>query len=239
MHPAPSNSSLAPRYRSTAQLRHNAKSRGYTLVEIMVTLTIFSFVAIGLTTFMTNSVKSMLWVTNKSQITKDVRLFTVRITQETLSANVAYVYKSFAASDRNTYSDRQNSGQSGDCLVLVSTEPYPDIDSPNHYKRIIAYYRQSEENGVGPVYRTEVEFDTPKEITTDDGINHFEDFLSSVIGSSSAKTTTVLELSKGLTDGRLFRASINGTHVINGEIIHGKNKQELTNTYNLTISPRG
>jgi prepilin-type N-terminal cleavage/methylation domain-containing protein len=217
-----------------------SRLRAFTLVEIMVVVTILGFVTIGLTGFMTDTTRTMLWSTNKSKITRDVRLFTMRISKETLGANTAYVYTSFAPTDRNAFADRKASGQSGDCLILVYTEPYPDIDSDKHYERIIAYFRAEESNGVGPVYRVEVNYTTPQEIDTSTGVNHFEDFLSTALSTTSSDDyTTVLELSKGLSDGRLFRAANNGTFIINGEIIHGNDVQEMTNTYNLTISPRG
>ena len=228
----------------TSRKHHNhqqvrIRQNAFTLVEIMFVVTIVGFISIGLTTFMTDSARSMLWSMNKSKITSDVRLFTIRLSKETLGANTAYVYNSFSSSDSNEYNDRRNSGQSGDCLVLVYTEPYPDIDSPNHYERIIAYYREPDSDGISPVYRSEVKFPTPLEITTNDGVDHFEKFLASKLRADPANTKTVLELSKGLSDGRLFRAAINGTFVVNGEIIHGENSHEMTNTYNLTVSPRG
>ncbi|MFP4261193.1 MAG: PilW family protein [Opitutales bacterium] len=216
------------------------RKKGFTLVEIIVTMTILTIVMAGLATFMVDSARGMFWSVNKAKISKDIRLFTLRITKETLGANVGYVYPNYQLANRDDISDRRQSGTSGDCLVLIHTDPYPTINDPKHYNRIVIYYREADEDGVSPVYRVEKTFDPPLPIDTTAGVDHFESFLAThFLSHSPADSEVVLELARGLADGRLFRNVGNNSFVINGEIIHGNEIKEVTNTYNLTISPRG
>ena len=218
----------------------NSTKRGFTLTEIMVVTTLLLLVSTSLATFMVEMTKGTFWVTKKALISKDVRTFTLRISKETLGANTGYVYPDYQITNRNERKDRRASGETGDCLVLVHMDPYPNVDDPKHYKKVVIYYRQADSNGRGPVYRTERTFDPPKQIRVEDGFDHFEKFLSTHFPSHSATDSeVVLELSQGLADGRLFHNFGNNSFVINGEIIHGNKVEEVTNTYNLTISPRG
>lgn len=212
---------------------------GFTLPEIMIALTVFGLVTIGLVSFTLDSSRSLFWATNKSLITKDVRNFTMRLTNETLGARAAFVYPSFTTGDRNEKEDQRQTGESGDCLVLIYYDPYPDIDDDEHYTKIIVFFRRPESDGLSPVYRAEVEFDPPLEIDTSGGTNHFETLLASHFPNDQGDFPVVLELSRGLANGRLFRNFGNATYVVNGEILHGNKVKEVTNTYNLTISPRG
>ena len=212
---------------------------GFTLTEILFSLAIFSLVATGLAIFMVQSSESMFWATQKSIITNDVRNFTTRISNETLGANTGYVYKSFAPTDRNEFSDQQQSGETGDCLVLISYDPYPDPDDPKHYTKLVVFFRKPDQSGESPVYRVEKSFPTPVSINTTEGYDHFETFLAKHFPDDSQTEDIVLELSRGLADGNLFRNFGNNTFIVKGEILHGNKVKEVTNTYNLTISPRG
>ena len=51
----------------------------------------------------------------------------------------------------------------------------------------------------------------------------------------------MIELSEGLSDGRLFHNFYGRSVMVNGEIIQdtGKGARVASNTYNFTISPRG
>ena len=212
---------------------------GFTLTEVIFASTILSIVSLGLANFTLASLNGIFWATNKSKISADVRLFTMRITKETLGANTGIVYKSFSYEDRDEYADRRQSGQSGDCLVLMSYDPYPNIDDPKHYTKLTFFFRRPDVNGVSPVYRAEKVFSTPQAIPSNEGVNHVEAFIAKHFPDNNAEYPVVLELSRGLADGKLFRDFGNNTFLVNGEILHGNTVKEVTNTYNLTISPRG
>lgn len=220
--------------------RDTHKSRkAFTLVEIMVVVALFGFISIGLAAFVYSSTRGMYWASNKSKITNDVRNFTLRISNETLGARTGIVYESFSRSNRDNVDDQKRSGETGDCLVLIYYDPYPDIEDPLHYTRIVVFFRRPNNEGISPVYRAEKIFNTPQPIELTNGDNHFEDFLAAHFPNDQSDYPIVLELSRGLADGNLFRNFDNNTFVVNGEILHGNKVKEVTNTYNLTISPRG
>lgn len=216
-------------------------SHAFTLVEVMFVVTIFGIVGAGLTSLMIDVSRSMLWTVNKSKITNDVRLFTLEISNEAVNANYAYLYSSFNIGDCDDMSDRRDIAFSGDCLILVYTE-FPEFDPENnsepYYERIVVYYRSADTEGYSPVFRREANFPSGTFLTSAYGEDGFESFLAEQFGSFGDEEE-VLQLSKGLTNNQLFRVIGDHTIVINGEIIHGKNIQQITNTFNLTISTRG
>ena len=201
-------------------LQKKTKLHAFTLVEIMFAIVILGVVGIGLTSLMIGSAKSMRWSINKSLITNDFRQFTLQASQDALNASHAYLYPSFNTNDCDDPGDRRGLRLSGDCLVLVSTEPSPTINSQRFYRRIVIYNRAADLNPTIPTT-------TPIETVLAAQRSNFED------------PETVLELSRGLSENQLFLRAANETFIINGEIIHGQNAQRITNTYNLTISTRG
>lgn len=208
---------------------------GFSLVEVMFVLAIFTLVLAMLAGFMVEMARGMKWATNKASTVRDVRSFTMRITNEAFDANAGIVYPGFALAERNDFTDRRASGLSGDCLVLVHKERFPTNGDPEHYTKIVAFFRLPNADGVGPVHRAEVDFDPPRDSTGTD----FETFLASVFPDNPTGYPVVLELSRGLSNGSLFQNRGESSFLVNGEILHGTNNEEVTNTYNLTISPRG
>ncbi len=233
--------------------KNRPRSDAFTLVEIMFVLALFLLITIGLTAFTRDAVYGMNWAVSKSRITTDVRIFTTRIANEAFDANGIYIYPSFAVVDRNTLGDRRSGSETGDCMVLVEHAPYADVkddagvasgtDADRYYTGIIVYYRRPDADGEGPVYRVAQQFNPAIKIVPGGNNNHFEDFLATHFPSGSPSgEETVLELARGLADKSLFRTSdvLDGFIVINGEILHGvKDVAEITNTYNLTIAPKG
>lgn len=210
-------------------------SAGFSLVEIMFVVGIFSLVSIGLYVFTIDMARGMVWSVNKAKVVKDVRSFTSRITNEAFDANVGYVYQGFALAQRDSPGDRMESGFSGDCLVLVHKKRHPTMTDPYHYSKIVVFFRLADQGGLGPVHRAEVEFSLPK----DPGGDDFETFMAKHFPGDPTGFPIVLELSRGLSDGSLFQNRGSSSFLVNGEILHGDGEQEVTNTYNLTISPRG
>ena len=210
------------------------KNHAFTLVEMMFVLVIFGIIGIGLTALMINSSRDMLWSVNKSLITNDFRQFTGQISQDSLNASHAFLYPSFDQGVVSNPNNRRDQGLSGDCLVLVSTTPIPDINSQRFFERIVVYYRQPGNTPNRPVFRRERVFPNPTIPTT----TTIETLLTTEI-SNFGPAEQVLELSRGLSEDQLFYRATNEAFLINGEIIHGANRQRVTNTYNLTISTRG
>ena len=168
-------------------------------------------------------------------ITNDFRQFTLRTSQDAINATHAYLYNSFNVNDCNDPGDRRGLRLSGDCLVLVSTEPSPTINSQRFYRRIVVYNREAAGAGEErPVFRRQIDLPRGTIPTT----TSIEDVLAAQ-RNNFEDPQTVLQLSRGLSEDRFFLRATNATFIINGEIIHGENAQRVTNTYNLTISTRG
>src|SRR5690606_9668705 len=97
----------------------------------------------------------------------------------------------------------------------------------------VGYYRAAEASGApGPVRRFEREFHPS---STSSAIS----LLPPV--SSIDSWPKVVELSDGLSNGRLFHNFYGRSVMVNGEIIQdsGGKTRVASNTYNFTISPRG
>src|SRR5690606_20493128 len=125
----------------------------------------------------------------------------------------------------NSFTDRErvDDGSAGDFLVLAFVDP----EEPDLYTKLVGFYRSATESTEGPVQRFTLEFDPPSEET-------LEELLPGV--GTSGSHSEVIELSKGLSDGRLFYNFFNRSITIQGEIIHqGSNIKRATNTYNFTV----
>ncbi len=219
--------------RPTKSLSSKRTNHAFTLVEIMFVIVILGIVGVGLTSLMIDSSRSMSWSINKSLITNDFRQFTGNISKDALNASHAYLYPDL---NSMTKSNRRASGLSGDCLVLVSTDPWPTINDQRYYRRIVIYYRAAGGTPNRPVFRIARDFPSipPTNPTTID----IETLLADE-RSNFTQPETVLDLSRGLSGNQLFYRATNEAFLINGEIIHGNDEQRVTNTYNLTISTRG
>ncbi len=223
-------------------IEHNrSREAGFPLVEMLISLTVVSLLSAGLMVFMIDVARGIFWGTEKAEISEDVRSFTMRLAAEARSANAAVIYPSFATDDRNQGSDRRDDSQSGDCLVLINTEPYPDTDDNEHYTSAVIYFRKANEDaaGVGPVYRLEWQAESASDYV-DASTATLEALLTQIAADDTGDYPVVIELSRGVANGRLFTNYQQGkVTVVNGEILHGNNVKEVTNTYNLSISPRG
>ena len=116
-------------------LRRNDCCRGFTLVEMMITMTI-GVMAIGmaLSTFMFG-LKTMYKDTQRLASNANLRSFTAQITKETLDASYFYLFDYYTrldgsvnlttdyaalVIDDNTGTDYDKWASHGDCLVLVT-----------------------------------------------------------------------------------------------------------------------
>lgn len=119
------------------------KSRsGFTLVEVMVTVTVFGLVMAGVIPFFISNLKYQFVSEQKLLINNDIRRVTNELVEDAREANNFVLYKSFydqtrwdgtaVSRDANgngsvTWADRMLNGQSGDFLVFVYyQDPYFD-----------------------------------------------------------------------------------------------------------------
>lgn len=198
-----------------------ARKRAFTLLEVMVTTAVFTLVMGAIMSFLVSSTNSAAYNEGKLLVNRDIRKFTSELSDHATYANFFVIYKSF--SDRT----RVDEGGSGDFLVLG----FVDDDDPTAYTAVIGFYRAATESSEGPVMRFATRYETPQHV-------QLEDLLPAPTSVGSHRE--IIELSKGLSDGRLFYNFFNRSITVQGEILHhGSNLKRATNTYNFTVSPRG
>ena len=118
--------------------------------------------------------------------------------------------------------------------MLVKTTPLPNINSPRFYERIIVYSRDN--NSDRSVFRRERIFENPnipETLTTP-----VETVINDERGNFGAPRL-MMEQTTGHSNNQFFYNVNDTTFMIHGELTHGRNIEEINNTYNLTISTRG
>lgn len=198
-----------------------AKS-GFTLAEVLITVGVFGIAMAATLSFFVFALESQRADQAKLLVNRDIRAFTSELADNATFANYFVIYESFK------HRNQMNDGLSGDFLALV----YRDVDEPEKIARIVGYYRATQNaNQEGPVQRLELNFDPASSDELEDLLPH-----QNTLGSHEE----VIELSKGLSDGKLFYNFYDRSIMTRGEIIHrAGGDRRVTNTYNFTVSPRG
>lgn len=161
---------------------------------------------------------------------------TAQFTQDARSANHFFIYPSAQEDNRNDPADRLTQGQSGNLLVLIYQQPWPNASDPIHITRLIGYFGHQE---------PEVETATLRRFTINFPVNDYKNALQFSV-ESLLPTTEQLRNAKVViektrrneTDG-MFLNFENRSIVVQGEIIHGHQVSSENGNYNFTISPRG
>jgi prepilin-type N-terminal cleavage/methylation domain-containing protein len=227
--------------------------RGYTLVEVMVATTIIALASIGIFSFFFQALNIYYYEAGKLLVNRDIRTFTSEISDSATYANRFMIFPSYNNLTRDagtvqneinmdgedlaySYSTpivdtSVNDGLSGDCLVLIFKDPEND----RNISRLVGYFRApantSEPDSEGPVRKFDITFNPSSSLPVWQLIPSITD--PTAFGE-------VIELSKGLSNGKLFYNFYNRSIIVKGEIIHrGNLLKRATNTYNFTISPRG
>ena len=194
---------------------------GFTLVEVMVSLAAFSVVMAIAMSFLLSTSNFAKYSEGKLLVNRDIRKFTGELADYATFANYFIIYDSF--SDR----EQRDEGASGDFLVLA----FVDEDDSSAIAKLVGYYRSATASTEGPVRKFEIEFNPPSTAP-------LEDLLPAIAAECSHQE--IIELSRGLSDGRLFYNFFNRSITVQGELIHqGSTTKQATNTYNFTVSPRG
>ncbi|MBC2604662.1 type II secretion system protein [Pelagicoccus albus] len=196
-------------------------SAAFTLVEVMVTLTVSGIVLGASMTFLVSASNFAAYNEGKLLVNKDIRKFTSQLSDYATYSNLFVIYKSFT--DRTVVDD----GGSGDFLVLG----FVDENDPNLYTQIIGFYRSATTDEEGPVRKFSISYNTPQD-------SLIADLLPAE--STFSDHEEIVELSRGLSDGHLFHNYFGRSVTVQGQILHqGSTLNRATNTYNFTISPRG
>ena len=223
--------------------QRNAK-RGFTLAEIMVALFILIAVSGMVLTFLLHLLQSAYITESRNLINKDMRTMTQSINDDARAVNRFFVYRSSNPEDRKSPIHRLSSGESGDMLVLVqfNRRPLAEIAGNSPAMRVVIYHRvvTDEERNSGPVMRIVREF-------PDGNDDALETILDGILAQNQGQQ--VVEISRGLADGRLFHNFRERSVMINAQLIHGRGREygeagstpvrRITETYNFTVSPRG
>jgi hypothetical protein len=205
-----------------------------TLVEVMIAATVSAMVVAAAMSLFLFNYKIGFVSQERNMINKDIRSFTGDLIRDGRRANYFVLYDSINPEARDKPGDRRRDARSGDFLVLVETERTASAFNRNEITRIVAYFRAvdvADADALAPVRRLEVEFDPGKPA------DQLEAILPSVAELAFAEQ--VVELSKGLADGRLFYNFRDESVMVNGQIHHGNAAKRVTETYNFTVSPRG
>jgi len=216
--------------------KNGRKRKGFSLIEIIISMFILSMVVGGILSFNFQMIKAGYFSELKNQINRDIRTVTNELDTAAQEANYFVLYKSFDADDRNSSEDRLYDNRSGDFLVLVSISDASVTSGTQLVDKVVGYYRDTGKENIGPVQTFTIEYSTPVNIGST-GSSTLEGLFAD--SSSFTSTDQVLELTKGLARGRLFYNFENNAIMVNGQIYHGKNEIRYSDTYNFTISPRG
>jgi prepilin-type N-terminal cleavage/methylation domain-containing protein len=214
---------------------------GFTLSEIVVALAIFSMVIGGLLSFNVQMIKGGLFSQQKNMINRDIRAITTQLNDVAKEANYFVLYDSFETSARNDDEDRLFSNRSGDLVVFVFTAPTTSTFGSQPVSRVVGFFRSAKNledvSNVGPVMKFDTVFSSPVDIG-DSGTVTLEELIPP-FNSPADTFEEIVELSKGLANGKLFYNYEKKSIMVNGQIYHGLSGNRVTDTYNFTISPRG
>lgn len=235
-----------------SHLRASSRARGFTLVEMLVATTVLGLVSVGMLRILIQTLNVYYYDTGKILVNKDIRKFTGEMTENATYANYFRIFPSYTNLTRTvtTYvnpSDPDqgfttaiadtsvNDGLSGDCLVLVYKDPADD----RKIARLIAYFRAptnpSDPASTGPVRKMDLAITPSSSLPVSQLIPAI---------SNPGSYPEVVELSRGLANGKLFYNFYDKSIIVKGEIIHRggmirSRNASATNTYNFTVSPRG
>jgi len=213
---------------------NRARQKAFTLVEIIVSMTVLSLLLVGLTSSFIMGLRIYHLYSGRISVNKDIRDFTNELIQSATYANYFEIYPSFTERTKIissggvdvTVNGKLHDGLSGDLLVLVYVNPVP----PTRITRVIGIYRAAGAGAKGPVRSFILNY--PSGTTA---------ALSSLLPAASTINDhpEVVRLARGLSNGRMFYNFSDKSVIVQGELEQeGSGDKKATNTYNFTISPR-
>ncbi|MSU23225.1 MAG: prepilin-type N-terminal cleavage/methylation domain-containing protein [Opitutus sp.] len=236
-------------------------NRGFTMVEILMAVTILGLASIGIVAFLQQGLKMYYADRARLMINRDIRSFTNKMDSDAVTANFFMLYQDF--NTRTTGSPAVDGaladGQVGDFLVLVYTDPALTSTGVSMVTGLVGYYREITNStaNTGPVRRFAVTVSPSVDIKS---APMYTILANAVTGSISsypivtqlaegrATVTTLaaggLEEVAGVTvTPRLFYNRQNRCVMVNAQISESLTERGSTttvgNTYNFTVSPRG
>ncbi len=221
------------------------RKRGYSLIEVLFAMAIFMLVMAGLLPYFIQSSTTLFKADAKLDANKTVRDISDYMINEARESNHFILYDSFKGSWKNgTFVDFRNSsnhgtgrlrdGESGKFLVLIyyGVDPYPADTTPAPIDRVIGLYLAVEEdNNQGAVKYFDI--DVP--------VANQQDAIEDLIPAANTESNHDILVDEmiGLLDGDIFYNFKDRAILMNGQIVHGNDYKQITDTYNFTIAPRG
>ena len=238
-------------------LPHQPKA-GFTLVELMVAMTLGLILLTGFFLFHQNALSAVFLADHKNRINRDIRTVTAEMSNYARMADQSIIYPSFREEDRDETTDTVGQSGTGDFLLLVYRGQLegPTFQARSPIERLVGYYRWPEDpddpESTGPVWRFIYEVPPEDAFTVNlEGLIPSDAFAANYgfldpheEGEDPPELpegmyfSRVLELSEGLARGRLFYNFNNSAVIVNGKIIHGNQNRRVTDTYNFTIATR-
>lgn len=216
------------------------RSRGYTLVEMLVTVGLMSVITVGVLRFAIQALNVYFYDSGRLMVNKDVRTFTSDLATDAVASNYFRIYPDFQ--NRTT---AVTDGTSGEFLVLIYTESNVTTGAIL-ITQLVGYYRDpvdvTNPNSLGPVRRFDTGLPgTAHAIVSGDQTKDLPTLLASYAPTTGAHSNpVVIQLAQGLSDGNLFYDYYDRSIMIRGQIVErGNQVKSAVNTYNFTVSPRG
>lgn len=186
------------------------RTEGFTLTEVVVALSLTVTLSAAGYMFFLHNLGTSYMTAGKLQVSNDIRKFTSELTYEARNASYFRLYRSYADVDQVL-----RDGGSGDMIVLYY------VDEEGEVERSIGYFRAAQEGAAGPVRKF------------DSDVQEYDPTTLPALRDSDTYPM-VIELARGLADGRLFYNVYDRSILIRGEIVHpGNLRKEATNTWRL------
>ena len=238
-------------------------NRGFTMVEILMAVTILGLASVGIIAFLQQGLKLYYADRARLMINRDIRSFTAKMDSDAVTANFFILYQDFntrtAINGGSTVDGALADGQVGDFLVLVYCDPAMTTTGVSMVTDLVGYYREitNATANTGPVRRFAVHLATSVDVKS---APMYTILANAVTGSISSypvvtqlaegrATITTLasngidELTVVTTTPRLFYNRQNRCVMVNAQISESLTERGATtnvgNTYNFTVSPRG
>jgi prepilin-type N-terminal cleavage/methylation domain-containing protein len=232
------------------------RKRGFTLVEIMVSVTIVGFVVMGTVALLAQTLRTYFYDSARIRINRDIRTFTQDMDTDAAYSNYFVILPNFSTRTKNGGANDAilADGESGDFLLLVSTTT--DVTTGTSYiTQFIGYYRDATGTAAGPVRKFKVAIPNVNPATQ--GTAPIATLLNTYMPTANQSTNSiVIQLADGLavgvdpttgaTTNGLFYDFFDHSAMVRGQIIESSSgnpndttNRRAVNTYNFTVSPRG
>lgn len=225
-------------------------TRAFTLVEILVAITVMGLVVTGVIRLMSQTMRTYFYDGARARINRDIRTFTQDMDTDAAYANYFLVFPDFSTRTKNSGANDNYlvDGQSGDFLLLISVSINATTGS-QYITKLVGYYRDAASNAVGPVRKFTVA--VPSVDPTTLGATPMASLLDTYMPTTNQSSNPiVVQLAQALAVGTsntegLFYDFKDRSVMVRGQIIETGSgsatdvNRRAVNTYNFAVSPRG